>query len=160
TGSGKTLAAFLPIVSRLLGETPGGGVRCLYLSPLKALAADARKNLRRCLAGIRTFTPTVRKLSVGLRTGDTAARLRRRLLRQPPDFLLTTPESLAVLLSQPAGAALFHDLRWVIVDEIHALAANKRGADLSLSLERLSALAGEQLQRIGLSATCAPLAEV
>jgi ATP-dependent Lhr-like helicase len=161
TGSGKTLAAFLPIVSRLLSEAPpAGGVRCLYLSPLKALAADSRKNLRRCLAGIRTCTPASRTLTIGVRTGDTAARLRRRLLRQPPDFLLTTPESLAVLLSQSAGAALFHELRWVIVDEIHALATNKRGADLSLSLERLSAVAGQEIQRIGLSATCAPVAEV
>src|SRR5262249_29308993 len=104
-------------------------------------------------------------LRVGIRTGDTSQRLRKRLLSDPPAILATTPESLAILLTQPAALAIFQNVRWVVVDEIHALAANKRGADLSLSLERLEALLAEcrlraeerGLQRIGLSATCAPL---
>jgi ATP-dependent Lhr-like helicase len=161
TGSGKTLAAFLPILSELLTQPASGGIRCLYLAPLKALAADCRKNLRRCLAGIASLCsePAVR-VRIGLRTGDTSERVRRRLCLQPPDVLLTTPESLAVLLSQPASIDWFRELRWVVVDEVHALAANKRGADLSLSLERLTQLSGGSLQRIGLSATCAPVADV
>src|SRR5262249_47444158 len=118
-------------------------------------------NLRRCLAGIASLgsEPAVR-VRVGLRTGDTSERVRRRLRLQPPDVLLTTPESLAVLLSQPASIDWFRELRWVVVDEVHALAAKKRGADLPLSLERLTPLSGQRFQRIGLSATCAPLADV
>src|SRR6516165_6349130 len=109
TGSGKTLAAFLPIIGRLLGEPRTGpaSVRGLYLAPLKALGNDARKNLREHLRGIRTLAsasaPTLR---VGLRTGDTSARTRRNLWQKPPDLLLTTPESLAVLLSQPSAPDL------------------------------------------------------
>jgi ATP-dependent Lhr-like helicase len=160
TGSGKTLAAFLPIVSRLLAEPATAGIRCLYIAPLKALDNDARKNLRRHLRGLRSYFPLdARKPRVGLRTGDTSARVRRALLLQPPDILLTTPESLAVLLSQSQARNYFANLRWVVVDEVHALASNKRGADLALSLERLTEVTGENLQRIGLSATCAPLAE-
>lgn len=160
TGSGKTLAAFLPILGTLLTGPMVCGTRCLYVAPLKALVNDARKNLRATLQGIRSFIPTGwGRLTVGLRTGDTSARLRQRMRQQPPDILLTTPESLAVLLSQPAAVESLTSLRWVIVDEVHALASNKRGADLSLSLERLEALTGEGLQRLGLSATCAPLAE-
>lgn len=154
TGAGKTLAAFLPLLDRLLAGSVCSALRFLYLSPLKALCNDARKNLRahwRQLGG--------RTLRIGLRTGDTPARVRRILGRQPPDILLTTPESLAVLLSQPAAAEQFSDLQCVVIDEVHALAANKRGADLALSLERLTALTGGDLQRIGLSATCAPLPE-
>src|SRR5262249_47745371 len=109
--------------------------------------------------GMRPFAPAAAALRVGLRTGDTPAPVRRNLLREPPDVLLTTPESLAVLLTQPGADDLFAGLRWVVVDEVHALAANKRGADLTLSLERLEALGGAGLQRIGLSATCAPMAE-
>ena len=160
TGSGKTLAAFLPTIGRLLGEPSAPIIRCLYVAPMKALVADARKNLRRHLRGLRQWLPATRvQLRVGQRTGDTSQRVRRRLFDRPPDFFLTTPESLAVLLCQPAALDLFRELRCVVIDEVHALAANKRGADLSLSLERLTALAGEGLQRIGLSATCAPLAE-
>lgn len=152
TGAGKTLAAFLPLLDRLLTRSVCSALRVLYLSPLKALCNDARKNLRahwRQLGG--------GALRIGLRTGDTPARVRRILRLQPPDILLTTPESLAVLLSQPTAAEQFSDLQCVIIDEVHALAANKRGADLALSLERLTALTGGELQRIGLSATCAPL---
>src|SRR6516162_6576876 len=158
TGSGKTLAAFAPILSQLIKETHQG-VRCLYISPLKALANDVRKNLRRAIRGIGA------SLRVGIRTGDTSQRLRKRLLTDPPAILATTPESLAVLLTQPAALAIFQAVRWVVVDEVHSLATNKRGADLCLSLERLEALLAEcrlrrenrGLQRIGLSATCAPL---
>jgi ATP-dependent Lhr-like helicase len=160
TGSGKTLAAFLPIVDRLLHDPVSSGVRCLYVSPLKALGNDARKNLRAHLHGIRSFLPPNHpRLRVALRTGDTSAKARRALWRQPPDLFLTTPESLAVLLSQSAAADLFRELNCVIVDEVHALVPNKRGADLALSLERLAALVRSPLQRIGLSATCAPLTE-
>ncbi|HXG11896.1 MAG TPA: DEAD/DEAH box helicase [Gemmataceae bacterium] len=160
TGSGKTLAAFLPILARLLTGPLCSGLRALYVAPLKALCSDARKNLRFHLRDLAAFLPVgCGSVRIGLRTGDTPARVRRILRRRPPNILLTTPESLAVLLSQPAAAEQFADLRWVVVDEIHAVAGNKRGADLALSLERLTALAGGELQRIGLSATCAPLVE-
>jgi ATP-dependent Lhr-like helicase len=161
TGSGKTLAAFLPILARLLTTFAGSGVRCLYLTPLKALANDVRRNLRRHLRELTALLggQTV-PVQVGLRTGDTPARVRRRLLLEPPDILLTTPESLAVLLARREARALFGGLSWVVVDEVHALAESKRGADLALSLERLEEIAGLRVQRIGLSATCAPLAEV
>lgn len=159
TGSGKTLAAFLPLLAHLLTGPACSALRVLYVAPLKALCADARKNLRRHLRELRALLSGGLALRVGLRTGDTAARVRRLLRLQPPDVLLTTPESLAVLLAQPSAAAYFADLRAVVIDEVHALAPNKRGADLSLSLERLTALAGERLQRIGLSATCTPLGQ-
>ncbi|HEV3256586.1 MAG TPA: DEAD/DEAH box helicase [Gemmataceae bacterium] len=160
TGSGKTLAAFLPILGQLLGMPARGVLRCLYVAPLKALGNDVRKNLRAHLHAIRQFlAPDCPAVRVSLRTGDTSARARQRLWSRPPDILLTTPESLAVLLSRPEAAALFSDLRWVVVDEVHALAPTKRGAELSLSLERLADVAGSGLQRIGLSATCAPLRE-
>ncbi len=159
TGSGKTLAAFLPVIGRLLGEEPrrAGAVRCLYVAPLKALGNDVRRNLRHALRGMRAFDPASADLRVGLRSGDTPARVRRRQERRPPHLLLTTPESLALLLSRPSATAFFRHLRWVVIDEIHSLAGSKRGADLALSLERLDAMAGDRLQRIGLSATCAPL---
>ncbi|MCS6850666.1 MAG: DEAD/DEAH box helicase [Gemmataceae bacterium] len=154
TGSGKTLAAFMPIVDHL-GRLSPGGIRCLYIAPLKALANDVAKALRRCRRGIGECGGG-REWRLGRRTGDTSARCRQRQRAVPPDLLLTTPESLAILLSQPAAEEWFAGLRWVVVDEIHALAASKRGADLALSLERLTALAGQSLQRIGLSATCEP----
>src|SRR5581483_981649 len=160
TGSGKTLAAFLPPLGELLTGPPVPGVRCLYLTPLKALGNDVRKNLCASIEGIRGFLPDgFGNVRVGLRTGDTPPRVRQEQRHDPPEILLTTPESLAVLLSQEWAAGLFANLRWVIVDEVHALAVNKRGCDLSLSLERLTHLVGGDLQRIGLSATCAPAAE-
>jgi ATP-dependent Lhr-like helicase len=172
TGSGKTLAAFVPILDRLLNESPRGGVRCLYLAPLKALANDVRKNLKAFLWGMekslcekgvgspeaKDSRPPVR-IRIGLRTGDTSAALRRRQRDEPPEILLTTPESLAVLLSQSWAGTFFSSLRWVVIDEVPALAASKRGCDLSLSLERLTHLTGSELQRIGLSATCTPAVE-
>ncbi len=160
TGSGKTLAAFLPILSRLLSGSAAAGPRCLYVAPYKALVHDTHKTLKRCLRGLRPFLPEgCRAIRVGLRTGDTPVAARRLQKVEPPEILVTTPESLAVLLSQPTGAELFRDLRWVVVDEVHALASNKRGADLALSLERLESLCESPVQRIGLSATCEPVEE-
>ncbi len=154
TGSGKTLAAFLPLLDRILAE-PQPGLRCLYLAPLKALCQDVRKNLR---AHVRALRPPL-PCRIGLRTGDTPQRVRRRQRLDPPPILLTTPESLALMLSHTSAEEVFRDLRWLIVDEVHALAGSKRGADLALSLERVETLTQVPtgLQRIGLSATCAPL---
>jgi len=152
TGSGKTLAAFLPIVDRLVASPFASGIRCLYVAPLKALVTDVGRNLQHCLEGLAATG-----VRVAPRTGDTSGAERRAMRLEPPDILLTTPESLAVLLSQASSESLFHALRWIVIDEVHALAPNKRGADLALSLERLATLAGEAPQRIGLSATCAPL---
>jgi ATP-dependent Lhr-like helicase len=166
TGTGKTLAAFLPILGSMIAETSetrlpwsilARGVSCLYVAPLKALANDALHNLeivvRELSAPYCGSTPH----RLGVRTGDTAGRVRRAQLAHPPDILLTTPETLAVLLSRTDAIRLFSGLRAVIVDEVHALAPTKRGADLSLSLERLQALTGGPVQRIGLSATAGPL---
>jgi ATP-dependent helicase Lhr and Lhr-like helicase len=162
TGSGKTLAAFLPIISDILA-TPAPGLQCLYVAPLKALGRDVRVNLKRAWRSLQDagFFADI-DLRIGLRTGDTSQRVRRRQLSDPPAILLTTPESLAQMLAQPSARALFASLRWVILDEIHALCDNKRGADLALSLERLDALRCrlESVQRVGLSATCAPVAAV
>jgi ATP-dependent Lhr-like helicase len=160
TGCGKTLAAFLPLVGQWLTESRAESIRCVYVAPLKALCNDALKNLQVHLRQIAAFvSATARSSRVGLRTGDTSARTRRFLKLQPPEVLLTTPESLAVLLSQPDAGEYFAELRAVVVDEVHALAPNKRGADLALSLERLEFAVGQPLQRIGLSATCQPLSE-
>jgi ATP-dependent Lhr-like helicase len=159
TGAGKTVAAFLPILGRLFDPTQpprAASIRCVYVAPLKALCNDVARNLTACLAELAAG-PTAPRLAV--RTGDTPAAERRALRRDPPDVLLTTPESLAVLLSQPSAESLFAGLRWVVVDEVHALAAAKRGADLALGLERLTALAADEVQRVGLSATAAPLDE-
>jgi ATP-dependent Lhr-like helicase len=165
TGSGKTLAAFLLAIDRLVrAPAPARpGVRVLYVSPLKALAYDVERNLRVPLAGVMQagaeLGQRVRALSIGVRTGDTPARERARQTREPPELLITTPESLYLLLAAQARAGLA-SVDTVIVDEIHALAPTKRGAHLALSLERLAALAGRDPQRIGLSATARPLAEV
>ncbi|TMC11111.1 MAG: DEAD/DEAH box helicase, partial [Chloroflexi bacterium] len=166
TGSGKTLAAFFWCIDRLAAEPlPSADRRCrvLYVSPLKALTVDVERNLRAPLSGMahaaeRLGSP-LPDLSVGVRTGDTTAEERRRLNRRPPDILITTPESLFLLLTSQAREML-RSVRWVIVDEIHSLAPNKRGAHLAISLERLSALAEQDPQRIGLSATQRPLEEV
>ena len=152
TGSGKTLAAFLLGLDRL-NDTPGEGMRLLYVSPLKALNYDIERNLRGPLAGIGSA------LSVGVRTGDTPQRDRERMLRTPPDILITTPESLYLLLTS-RGRELLKTVETVILDEVHAVAGTKRGAHLSLSLERLERVAAQPFQRIGLSATQRPLAEI
>ncbi len=152
TGSGKTLAAFLYGIDRLT-PAPGGGLRLLYVSPLKALNYDIERNLRGPLAGLRS------ELRVGVRTGDTSQKERAAMLRRPPDILITTPESLFLLLTSRARETL-RAIDTVIVDEVHAVAGTKRGAHLALSLERLDRLVGEPVQRIGLSATQRPLEEI
>jgi ATP-dependent Lhr-like helicase len=167
TGSGKTLAAFLWAIDRLAAEPPPPAnerTRVLYISPLRALAVDIEKNLRAPLAGIehaaaRAGLSVPHEPSVGIRTGDTPANERRRLLTRPPDILITTPESLYLMLTSRARETL-RNVRWVIVDEIHAMAATKRGAHLALSLERLEQLSDRPPQRIGLSATQRPLEEI
>ncbi len=144
TGSGKTLAAFLWCLDRLLAEArpsdPSQALRVLYVSPLKALVHDVDRNLRAPLAGIAMAAERLGRpapqVRVGMRTGDTPAHERRAFGKHPPDILVTTPESLYLILTSQARAAL-GGVRWVIVDEIHALAGTKRGAHLALSLERL-----------------------
>jgi ATP-dependent helicase Lhr and Lhr-like helicase len=150
TGSGKTLAAFLWALDQ---AQPGQGTQVLYVSPLKALNYDVERNLRGPLAGIGS------KLSVAVRTGDTPAKERAAMLKHPPDILITTPESLFLMLTSRARETL-RNVRFVIVDEVHAVAGSKRGAHLALSLERLERLSAEQFQRIGLSATQRPMEEI
>jgi ATP-dependent Lhr-like helicase len=158
TGSGKTLAAFLYGIDRLTAE-PGEGLRLLYVSPLKALNYDIERNLRGPLAGLES------KLSVAVRTGDTPQRDRAAMLREHPDILITTPESLYLMLTSRAREML-ESVRTLILDEVHAVAGTKRGAHLALSVERLDRLAMSRgqspgpVQRVGLSATQRPLEEI
>jgi ATP-dependent Lhr-like helicase len=172
TGSGKTLAAFLHAIDRLaFGAEPPTKRRCrvLYVSPLKALAVDVERNLRGPIAGIRAAAErdgvAFLEPRVGVRSGDTDAKTRARMTREPPDVLITTPESL-YLIASSAARAMLASVDAVIVDEIHALVPTKRGAHLALSLERLEELRREArpdapaLQRIGLSATARPVDEV
>ena len=155
TGSGKTLAAFLWAIDRLASEQAPQGrrTRLVYVSPLKALSYDIERNLRAPLRGIGA------DLKVAIRTGDTPQRERQAMLRRPPDILITTPESLYLMLTSRAQEMLA-GAEWCIVDEIHAVASTKRGAHLALTLERLARTAGRDVQRIGLSATQSPLEEV
>jgi ATP-dependent helicase Lhr and Lhr-like helicase len=150
TGSGKTLAAFLWALDR---AEPGAGTQVLYVSPLKALNYDVERNLRGPLAGIGS------QLSVAVRTGDTPAKERAAMLRNPADILITTPESLFLMLTSRARETL-ESVRVVIVDEVHAVAGSKRGSHLALSLERLERLTGGPFQRVGLSATQRPMEEI
>jgi ATP-dependent Lhr-like helicase len=161
TGTGKTLAAFLPILTRLIRERTSdeAAIACLYVAPLKALSADTERTLATHLEELSVLLTDGRLPSLAVRSGDSTPAERRRLWRHPPDILLTTPESVAVLLSQARARQLFAALRWIVVDEVHALAASKRGADLALSLERLAELTPCRVQRIGLSATATPLTE-
>lgn len=182
TGSGKTLAAFLSAIDRLgRGEPvepdggavarsrarrknePPRGVRVLYVSPLKALGADVERNLRRPLAGIAEAAAELGErwapVSVGVRSGDTPARERRRLAAHPPEVLITTPESLYLMLTSKARESL-RTVETVIVDEIHSFAGEKRGTHLALSLERLDDLLASPAQRVGLSATVSPREEI
>jgi ATP-dependent helicase Lhr and Lhr-like helicase len=152
TGSGKTLAAFLYGIDRL-NETPGEGLRLLYVSPLKALNYDVERNLRGPLAGLES------DLTVAVRTGDTPQKERAAMLRRPPDILITTPESLFLLLTSQ-GREMLGAVRTLILDEVHAVAGTKRGTHLALSVERLDRLVGEPVQRVGLSATQRPLEEI
>ena len=167
TGSGKTLAAFLWCLDRLFADGAprprDRRLRVLYVSPLKALTYDVERNLRAPLAGIRRTAeqlglqlPEVR---VASRTGDTPAEARRQLARNPPEILVTTPESLYLLLTSQAREAL-RGVEYVIIDEVHALAGTKRGSHLAISLERLCALTAAEPQRIGLSATQRPLSAI
>jgi len=161
TGSGKTLAAFLHAIDSLFRQGPNlpDETQVLYVSPLKALSNDVQKNLEgplREIAGSQLLLPTVRVL---VRTGDTPSAQRASMAKRPPHILVTTPESLYILLTSESGRAMLKSVRTTIVDEIHALARDKRGSHLALSLERLVALAGE-FQRIGLSATQKPIKDV
>ena len=167
TGSGKTLSAFLHAIDRLLSlERPDDKTRrtrVLYISPLKALGVDVERNLRAPLTGIRNtaerLETAVPEVTVGLRSGDTSPADRRRLGTTPPDILITTPESLFLMLTSQARETL-RGVDTIIIDEVHAVAGTKRGAHLAISLERLDALLDRPAQRIGLSATVRPLDEV
>lgn len=168
TGSGKTLAAFLWSIDRLIQRAAAGAledkISVVYVSPLKALGNDIEKNLREPLSGILkaawdqgVMLPEIR---AAVRSGDTPARERQLMLRRPPHILITTPESLYILLTAEKSRRMLWEAETVIIDEIHALAGDKRGSHLSLSLERLDDLAGRPLQRIGLSATQRPIEEI
>jgi ATP-dependent Lhr-like helicase len=168
TGSGKTLAAFLAAIDDLVRQAIAGTLQdetqVVYVSPLKALSSDIHRNLEVPLAGIREIlrekgVPHV-DIRAWVRTGDTPAGERERVRRRPPHIVVTTPESLYILLGSQSGRNMLSTTRTVIVDEIHALAPNKRGTHLALSLERLGSLCGNHLLRIGLSATQKPIEEV
>src|SRR3989441_7279434 len=164
TGSGKTLAAFLASLDELFGDGLAGKlkdeIRVIYVSPLKALSNDIHKNLEEPLADIRAALQSSGGRDVDVRaevrTGDTSAAKRQAIIRRPPHILVTTPESFYLLLTSASGRKLLKTVRTLIVDEIHAVAANRRGSHLTLSMERLAALVGAPLQRIGLSATQKP----
>jgi ATP-dependent helicase Lhr and Lhr-like helicase len=166
TGSGKTLAAFLVCIDRLYrahqnGQEPASGPQVVYVSPLKALAVDIWQNLERPLTEIAEVAAelglTAPDIRVAVRTGDTAAAERAAMLKRPPDFLITTPESLYLLVTGDRARAMLRPVNTVILDEIHAVAGNKRGSHLALTLERLDHLAEPEVQRIGLSATQRPI---
>ncbi len=167
TGSGKTLSAFLHAIDRLMSTAPpkdkAKRTRVLYISPLKALGVDVERNLRAPLTGIRNtaerLQEKVPEITVGLRSGDTSPAERRKLGTTPPDILITTPESLFLMLTSQARETL-RSVDTIIIDEVHAVAGTKRGAHLGLSLERLDSLLERPAQRIGLSATVRPLDEV
>jgi ATP-dependent Lhr-like helicase len=168
TGSGKTLAAFLAAIDDLVCQGLNGplenATQVLYVSPLKALSNDIQKNLQEPLAGIRQVLETQGRPPVEIRTmvrtGDTPTGERTAMTKRPPHILVTTPESLYILLTSEGGRRMLRTVRTVIVDEIHALVRDKRGSHLALSLERLQALTGEGLVRVGLSATQRPIGEV
>ena len=170
TGSGKTLAAFLWGIDQLFRELAevqkpeASGIRILYISPLKALNNDIQRNLRLPLAGLRKKAQQlgldIPDIEVAVRSGDTPVRQRQAMLNHPPHILITTPESLYLMLTSSRAREMLRGVRRVIVDEIHTLVGDKRGVHLSLSLERLQHLASHPIQRIGLSATIKPLDEV
>ncbi|PYO29365.1 MAG: ATP-dependent DNA helicase, partial [Gemmatimonadetes bacterium] len=168
TGSGKTFAAFLAAIDSLLRQgldgTLGDGTQVVYVSPLKALSNDVQKNLAEPLAEIRRTLealclPDV-EIRTLVRTGDTPAAARQEMVRRPPHILVTTPESLYLILTSERAREMLRAVRTVIVDEIHAVARDKRGSHLALTLERLDQLAGRRLQRIGLSATQKPIEDI
>ena len=159
TGTGKTLAAFLVFLDRLMGlaeeDALPDELQVIYVSPLKSLASDIRENLKRPLAGLGG----TERIRVAVRTGDTPQKDRQRMLKRPPHILITTPESLYLMLTSAGGRGLLRTAKAVILDELHAVIDTKRGAHLMLSLARLDRLCGTPLQRIGLSATIEPLEE-
>ena len=166
TGSGKTLAGFLVGIDRLYraharGVDVAGRAQVAYVSPLKALAVDIAENLERPLREIAEIAAelgySAPDLRVGVRTGDTTASERSTMVRRPPNFVVTTPESLYLLVTAPRSRAMLGTVETVIVDEIHAMARDKRGSHLTLTLERLEHAAGQRPQRIGLSATQRPI---
>ncbi|MFZ1101762.1 MAG: DEAD/DEAH box helicase, partial [Hyphomicrobiaceae bacterium] len=168
TGSGKTLAAFLAAIDALVRQGLDGGLpdatQVVYVSPLKALSNDIERNLAAPLAGIaaelrKEGLPEV-EIRTWVRTGDTPAGERAKMMRRPPHIVVTTPESLYLLLGSDSGRAMLRTIRTAIVDEIHALAPSKRGSHLALSLERLAALCPQPVVRIGLSATQKPIEDV
>src|SRR5688572_19773851 len=161
TGTGKTIAGYLSAIDALAREGADlpDETHVLYLSPLRALSNDVQKNLQGPLRELAELDPDFPQIRVQVRTGDTTPRDRAAMLRKPPHILVTTPESLYILLTSERGRKMLSTVKTVLVDEIHALARDKRGSHLSLSLERLQHLAGP-FQRIGLSATQKPLAEV
>jgi ATP-dependent Lhr-like helicase len=168
TGSGKTLAAFLWSINQLIEQSTTGGladrVRVVYVSPLKALGNDIQKNLQQPLSEILSLAAgeglALPEIRTAVRSGDTPARERQSMVRRPPHILITTPESLYILLTAERSRQALATAEAVIVDEIHAIASDKRGAHLALSLQRLDALVGRRLQRIGLSATQKPIEEI
>ncbi len=164
TGTGKTLTAFLSIISKLLEMADKGNledsVYAVYVSPLRALNNDIYKNLEVPLSEIKEMFPDLPKIRHAVRTGDTPTSERAKQLRKPPHILITTPETLGIILTAPKFREKLRTVKWVIVDEIHSLVENKRGVHLSLSLERLQHLVGREFTRIGLSATINPLEEV
>src|SRR5438874_3040782 len=168
TGSGKTLAAFFASLDILFREGAQSDLpdetQVVYVSPLKALSNDIRKNLQEPLAGIRSllYETEDREIDVRaeVRTGDTTAAQRQALIKKPPHILVTTPESLYLLLTSESGRRMLSTVRTLILDEIHAVVDDRRGAHLALSIERLAALVQHPLQRIGLSATQKPIEEV
>lgn len=162
TGTGKTMAAFLHALDQLLarGDELEDATRVLYVSPLRALSNDVRKNLQAPLAELRERDPSLPEVRVAVRTGDTTPSQRQKMLRKAPHILVSTPESLYLLLTSAGGRGLLKNVETVIVDEIHALARDRRGSHLALSLERLDALCDRPPQRIGLSATQRPLEKV
>lgn len=163
TGSGKTLTAFMSVLDKLIELSLIGSledkVYCLYVSPLKALNNDIRRNLQEPLEELERLHGKSLGVRVRVRTGDTPQSQRQAMLAKPPHILITTPESLDLILTSPKFSQKLVDVRWVVVDEVHALAENKRGVQLSLSLERLQNMAG-RFTRIGLSATIHPLERV
>ena len=168
TGSGKTLAAFLTCIDRLVRAGLDGGLpertEVVYVSPLKALSNDVQRNLSAPLEGIAGLAEAhgmpLPEIRVAVRTGDTPQRERTLMAKQPPHILITTPESLFILLTSESGRRGLRGVRTLILDEIHAVADDKRGSHLSLSVERLCRLSDGAVTRIGLSATQRPIAEV
>ncbi|MDE0194657.1 MAG: DEAD/DEAH box helicase, partial [bacterium] len=167
TGSGKTLAAFLCAIDELVREAAAGALedetRVVYVSPLKALSNDIERNLQAPLQGVCALLQdsgevAAAEIRAGLRTGDTPASVRTAMTRRPPHIVVTTPESLYLLLTSAGGRGMLATTRTVIVDEIHAILGSKRGSHLALSLERLDALTARPVTRIGLSATQRPIA--